>query len=70
MLTSESDMANEVRLTLRIPSRLWSKITKQAKAEHRSLNQHIVYVLDQEVREAGQAKTAQQPGDQGAVAAA
>ena len=42
-----------VRLLLRIPASLKTKLTQLAEREHRSLNRQIEFLLDRSIREKG-----------------
>jgi predicted HicB family RNase H-like nuclease len=43
------DRDKETRLTLRLPGLLHNQLASQAEAEHRSLNQHLVHVLEEHI---------------------
>jgi hypothetical protein len=43
-------MDQDIRFTLRLPPKLHRELAKLAVAEHRSLNEQILYMLEQQLR--------------------
>lgn len=47
-------MADEVKLTVRIPAAVHAQLERQAREESRSLNQQIIYAVTQSIKGNGQ----------------